>query len=247
MNKTVIFFTDKHSRIITDSYNLDMAILNSFRDIWEFDNTAIIMDRSITDIISNDYIFGDDRLGIYVSDDYGDNYDFCVNIKDELQMNKFISDHPNIPYLYVYSVNAPVYIQKLFLDGTSNVYEVNCYWLDDNDPGETIYIMEALDIWFSEKKVYPLFTLKKYVPDYKRKELEEKLIARRAIQFQAEMDRKIDRNYTPYKVPGLSSAHAYQEIDPGIIFKASTMHLNIVNANSRIVNITGLSIKDFEE
>ena len=99
MNKTVIFFTDKHSRIITDSYNLDMAILNSFRDIWEFDNTAIIMDRSITDIISNDYIFGDDRLGIYVSDDYGDNYDFCINIKDELQMNKFISDHPNIPYL----------------------------------------------------------------------------------------------------------------------------------------------------
>ena len=136
-----------------------------------------------------------------------------------------------------------LYIQKLFLDGTSNVYEVNCYWLDDNDPGETIYIMEALDIWFSEKKVYPLFTLKKYVPDYKRKELEEKLIARRAIQFQAEMD----KNYMPYKVPGLSSAHAYQEIDPGIIFKASTMHLNIVNANSRIVNITGLSIKDFEE
>lgn len=243
MNKTVIFFTDKHSRIITDSYNLDMAILNSFRDIWEFDNTAIIMDRSITNIISNDYIFGDDRLGIYVSDDYGDNYDFCVNIKDELQMNKFISDHPNIPYLYVYSVNAPVYMQKLFLDGTSNVYEIKCHWLDDNDPGETIYIMEALDISFSEKKVYPLFTLKKYVPDYKRKELEEKLIPRRAIQFQAE----IDRNYMPYKVPGLSSVHAYQEIDPGIIFKASTMHLNIVNANSRIVNITGLSIKDFEE
>ena len=103
--------------------------------------------------------------------------------------------------------------------------------------------MEALDISFSEKKVYPLFTLKKYVPDYIRKELEEKLIARRAIQFQTE----IDRNYILYEVPGLSYVHAYREIDPGIIFKASTMHLNIVNANSRIVNITGLSIKDFEE
>lgn len=57
MNKTVIFFTDKHSRIIMSSHNLEMAIINSFRDIWEFDNTAIIMDRSITDIISNDYIF----------------------------------------------------------------------------------------------------------------------------------------------------------------------------------------------
>lgn len=222
MKKGIIFFTDKHSRIITDSYNLDMAILNSFRDIWEFDNTAIIMDKSITDIISNDYIFGDDRLGIYVSDDYGDNYDFCVNIKGELQMNKFISDHPDIPYLYVYSVKSPRYIHEMFLDGESEVYEIKCNWLDDNDPGEAIYITEAVDISFSEKKVYPLFTLKKYVPDYKRKELEEKLIARRAIQFQA-------------------------EIDSGIIFKVSTMHLNIVNANSRIVNITGLSIKDFEE
>lgn len=243
MKKGIIFFTDKHSRIITDSYNLDMAILNSFRDIWEFDNTAIIMDKSITDIISNDYIFGDDRLGIYVSDNYGDNYDFCVNIKDELQMNKFISDHPNIPYLYVYSVKSPRYIHEMFLDGESEVYEIKCNWLDDNDPGETIYIMDAVDISFSEKKIYPLFTLKKYVPDYIRKELEEKLI-RRAIQFQVE----IDRNYMSYKVPGLSSAHAYQEIDPGIIFKASIMHLNIVNTNSRIVNITGLSIiKDFEE
>lgn len=243
MNKTVIFFTDKHSRIIMSSHKLEMAIINSFRDIWEFDNTAIIMDRSITDIISNDYIFGDDRLGIYVSDDYGDNYDFCVNIKDELQMNKFISDHSNIPYLYVYSDKSPRYIHEMFLDGESEVYEIKCHWLDDNDPGETIYIMEALDISFSEKKVYPLFTLKKYVPDYIRKELEEKLIARRAIQFQTE----IDRNYILYEVPGLSYVHAYQEIDPGIIFKASTMHLNIVNANSRIVNITGLSIKDFEE
>lgn len=243
MNKTVIFFTDKHSRIIMSSHNLEMAIINSFRDIWEFDNTAIIMDRSITDIISNDYIFGDNRLGIYVSDDYGDNYDFCVNIKDELQMNKFISDHPNIPYLYVYSDKSPRYIHEMFLDGESEVYEIKCHWLDDNDPGETIYIMEALDISFSEKKVYPLFTLKKYVPDYIRKELEEKLIARRANQFQTE----IDRNYILYEVPGLSYVHAYQEIDPGIIFKASTMHLNIVNANSRIVNITGLSIKDFEE
>lgn len=243
MKKGIIFFTDKHSRIITDSYNLDMAILNSFRDIWEFDNTAIIMDRSITNIISNDYIFGDDRLGIYVSDDYNDNCYFCVNIKDELQMNKFISDHPNIPYLYVYSDKSPRYIHEMFLDGESEVYEIKCNWLDDNDPGETIYIMEALDISFSEKKVYPLFTLKKYVPDYIRKELEEKLMARLAIQFQAE----IDRNYMPYMVPGLSSAHAYQEIDPGIIFKASIMHPNIVNANGRIVNITGLSIKDFEE
>ena len=244
MKKGIIFFADKHSRIIIDSYNLDMAILNSFRDVWEFDNTAIIMDRSIINIISDDYIFGDNRLGIYVSDDYNDNCYFCVNIKDELQMNKFISDHPNIPYLYVYSDKSPRYIHEMFLDGESEVYEIKCDWLDNNDPGKTIYIMEALDISFSEKKVYPLFTLKKYVPDYIRKELEEKLMIRRAIQFQAE----IDRNYMPYKVPGLSSAHTYQEIDPGIIFKASIIHLNIVNANSRIVNITGLSIiKDFEE
>lgn len=145
--------------------------------------------------------------------------------------------------MIIYSDKSPRYIHEMFLDGESEVYEIKCHWLDDNDPGETIYIMEALDISFSEKKVYPLFTLKKYVPDYIRKELEEKLIARRAIQFQTE----IDRNYILYEVPGLSYVHAYQEIDPGIIFKASTMHLNIVNANSRIVNITGLSIKDFEE
>ena len=229
MKKGIIFFTDKHSRIITDSYNLDMAILNSFRDIWEFDNTAIIMDKSITDIISNDYIFGDDRLGIYVSDDYGDNYDFCVNIKDELQMNKFISDHPNIPYLYVYSDKSPRYIHEMFLDGESEVYEIKCDWLEVQE--SPCYIMEVSDLKFSGKKPYPLFILRRYVPDYVRKEIEERLTKQFIFQYVAGINR-------------LSYGAPYQEIDPEIVFKSSLIPTEIINADTIIDHMIGIVIKD---
>ena len=67
MKKAVIFFTDRESNIIVDSYNLNMAIINSFRDVSEFDNTAIIMDTTVINSISNEYILGENRLGIFVS------------------------------------------------------------------------------------------------------------------------------------------------------------------------------------
>ena len=101
MKKAVIFFTDRESNIIVDSYNLNMAIINSFRDVSEFDNTAIIMDTTVINSISNEYILGENRLGIFVSGNYNDNWDFCVNIKDVRQLRKFIGDHPSISYLYI--------------------------------------------------------------------------------------------------------------------------------------------------
>lgn len=211
MKKGIIFFTDKHSRIITDSYNLDMAILNSFRDIWEFDNTAIIMDRSITNIISNDYIFG-----IYVSDDYNDNCYFCVNIKDELQMNKFISDHPSIPYLYVYSDKSPRYIHEMFLDGESEVYEIKCDWLEVQE--SPCYIMEVSDLKFSGKKPYPLFILRRYVPDYVRREIEERLTKQFIFQYVAGIN-------------GLSYSASCQEVDPEIVLKSSLIQTEIIIKN----------------
>lgn len=162
MQKAIIFFTDKHSKIITDSHNLEMAILNSFRDVSEFDNTAIIMDNYIANIISNEFIFGENRLSIYISLDYNDNYSFCINIKDKRQMNKFISDHSTIRYLYIYSKNSPYYIHEMFLDGTSEVYEIKCNWLDVKE--SPCHITEAFDLVFSDEKSYPLFTLKRYVP-----------------------------------------------------------------------------------
>lgn len=213
MKKGIIFFTDKHSRIITDSYNLDMAILNSFRDVSEFNNTAIIMDRPIINIISNDYIFGDNRLGIYVSDDYNDNCYFCVNIKDKIQMYKFINDHPSIPYLYVYSDKSPRYIHEMFLDGESEVYEIKCDWLEVQE--SPCHIMEISDLKFSGKKLYLLFTLNKYVPDYVRREIEERLTKQFIFQYAAGINR-------------LSYGASCQEVDPEIVLKSLLIQTEII-------------------
>lgn len=213
MKKGIIFFTDKHSRIITDSYNLDMAILNSFRDVSEFNNTAIIMDRPIINIISNDYIFGDNRLGIYVSDDYNDNCYFCVNIKDKIQMYKFINDHPSIPYLYVFSDKSPRYIHEMFLDGESEVYEIKCDWLEVQE--SPCYIMEISDLKFSGKKLYPLFILRRYVPDYVRREIEERLTKQFIFQYAAGINR-------------LSYGASCQEVDPEIVLKSSLIQTEII-------------------
>lgn len=229
MKKGIIFFTDKHSRIITDSYNLDMAILNSFRDVSEFNNTAIIMDTNIINIISNDYILGGNRLGIFVSEDYNDNWDFCVNIKDNRQMCKFIDDHPSILYLYVYSEESPRYIHEMFLDGESEVYEIKCDWLEVKE--SPCYIMEVSDLKFSGKKPYPLFILRRYVPDYVRKEIEERLTKQFIFQYVAGINR-------------LSYGAPYQEIDPEIVFKSSLIPTEIINADTIIDHMIGIVIKD---
>lgn len=251
MKKGIIFFTDKHSRIITDSYNLDMAILNSFRDIWEFDNTAIIMDRSIINIISDDYIFGDNRLGIYVSDDYNDNCYFCVNIKDKIQIYKFINDHPSIPYLYVYSEKSPRYIHEIFMDGNSDVYEINCEWLEAKE--SPCRIMEALNLILVKEKAYPFFTVTKYLPDTVYNEIYDRIRNNISFTAQCEIDRLLSeavlkgrvRNYMADRMSGLMYAsYYYQEIDPGIVFKSSPVHIEPIDTDNIISYITGLSIKD---
>ena len=150
-----------------------MAIINSFRDISEFDNTAIIMDTNVINSISNEYILGENRLGIFVSGNYNDNWDFCVNIKDVRQLRKFISDHPSVSYLYVYSEKSPRYIHEIFMDGNSDVYEINCEWLEAKE--SPCKIMEALNLILVKEKAYPFFTVTKYLPDTVYNEIYDRL------------------------------------------------------------------------
>lgn len=250
MNKTVIFFTDRHSRIIADPYNLNMAIINSFRDVSEFNNTAILMDDNVINSISNEYILGENRLGIFVSGDYNDNWDFCVNIKDDRQMRKFISDHPSISYLYVYSEKSPKYIHEIFLDGNSDVYEINCEWLEaDESPCK---IMEALNLILVKEKAYPFFTVTKYLPDTVYNEIYDRIRNNISFTAQCEIDRLLSeavlkgrvRNYMADRMSGLMYASYYQEIDPGIAFKASPVHIEPIDTDSIVSYISGLPIKN---
>lgn len=250
MNKTVIFFTDRHSRIIADPYNLNMAIINSFRDVSEFNNTAILMDDNVINSISNEYILGENRLGIFVSGDYNDNWDFCVNIKDDRQMRKFISDHPSISYPYVYSEKSPKYIHEIFLDGNSDVYEINCEWLEANE--SPCKIMEALNLILIKEKAYPFFTVTKYLPDTVYNEIYDRIRNNISFTAQCEIDRLLSeavlkgrvRNYMADRMSGLMYASYYQEIDPGIVFKASPVHIEPIDTDSIVSYISGLPIKN---
>ena len=250
MKKAVIFFTDRESNIIVDSYNLNMAIINSFRDVSEFDNTAIIMDTTVINSISNEYILGENRLGIFVSGNYNDNWDFCVNIKDVRQLRKFIGDHPSISYLYVYSEKSPRYIHEIFMDGNSDVYEINCEWLEAKE--SPCKIMEALNLILVKEKAYPFFTVTKYLPDTVYNEIYDRIRNNISFTAQCEIDRLLSeavlkgrvRNYMADRMSGLMYASYYQEIDPGIVFKASPVHIEPIDTDNIISYITGLSIKD---
>lgn len=133
VNKTLLIFTDKYGRLL-DTHNLDCAYCNILNEIPILENTAVIFDDYSQYLIGDQYIFGDNRLPIYVSDNYDHNLDWAVNLKSKNVLDSYIEEHDvNFVYLHL----TP-YITKYGFDKSDVIIEVRCEFLDGSDGEPTI-------------------------------------------------------------------------------------------------------------
>ena len=133
VNKTLLLFTDKYGRLL-DTHNLDCAYCNILNEIPILENTAVIFDEYSQYLIGDQYIFGYNRLPIYVSDNYDYNLDWAVNLKSKDALDSYIREHDvNFVYLHL----TP-HITKYGFDKSDVIIEVRCEFLDGSKGEPTI-------------------------------------------------------------------------------------------------------------
>ena len=132
VNRTLLIFTDKYGRLL-DTHNLDCAYCNILNEIPILENTAVVFDDYSQYLIGDQYIFGYNRLPIYVSDNYDHNLNWAVNLKSKDALDSYIREHDvNFVYLHL----TP-HITKYGFDKSDVIIEVRCDFLDGSD-GEPI-------------------------------------------------------------------------------------------------------------
>ena len=133
VNRTLLIFTDKYGRLL-DTHNLDCAYCNILNEIPILENTAVVFDDYSQYLIEDKYIFGYNRLPIYVSDNYDHNLDWAVNLKSKDALDSYIREHDvNFVYLHL----TP-HITKYGFDKSDVIIEVRCDFLDGSDGEPTI-------------------------------------------------------------------------------------------------------------
>ena len=133
VNRTLLIFTDKYGRLL-DTHNLDCAYCNILNEIAILENTAVVFDDYSQYLIGDQYIFGYNRLPIYVSDNYDHNLDWAVNLKSKDALDSYIREHDvNFVYLHL----TP-HIIKYGFDKSDVIVEVRCDFLDGSDGEPTI-------------------------------------------------------------------------------------------------------------
>lgn len=133
VNKTLLIFTDKYGRLL-DTHNLDCAYCNILNEIPILENTAVIFDDYSQYLIGDRYIFGYNRLPIYVSDNYKHNLDWAVNLKSKDVLDSYIKEH-DINFVYLH---LTPHTTKYGFDKSDVIIEVRCEFLDGSDGEPTI-------------------------------------------------------------------------------------------------------------
>lgn len=133
VNRTLLIFTDKYGRLL-DTHNLDCAYCNILNEVPILENTAVIFDEYSQYLIGDQYIFGYNRLPIYVSDNYDHNLDWAVNLKSKNVLDSYIKEHDaNFVYLHL----TP-HTTKYGFDKSDVIIEARCEFLDGSKGEPTI-------------------------------------------------------------------------------------------------------------
>lgn len=128
VNRTLLIFTDKYGRLL-DTHNLDCAYCNILNEIPILENTAVIFDEYSQYLIGDQYVFGYNRLPIYVSDNYEYNLDWAINLKSKDALDSYMREHDvNFVYLHL----TP-HTTKYGFDKSDAIIEVRCEFLDGSD------------------------------------------------------------------------------------------------------------------
>lgn len=133
VNRTLLIFTDKYGRLL-DTHNLDCAYCNILNEIPILENTAVIFDEYSQYLIGDQYIFGYNRLPIYVSDNYDHNLDWAVNLKSKGALDSYIREH-DVNFIYLH---LTPHTTKYGFDKSDVIIEVRCEFLDGSDGEPTI-------------------------------------------------------------------------------------------------------------
>lgn len=133
VNRTLLIFTDKYGRLL-DTHNLDCAYCNILNEIAILENTAVVFDDYSQYLIGDQYIFGYNRLPIYVSDNYDHNLDWAVNLKSKDALDSYIREH-DVNFIYLH---LTPHITKYGFDKSDVIIEVRCDFLDGSGGEPTI-------------------------------------------------------------------------------------------------------------
>lgn len=133
VNKALLIFTDKYGRLL-DTYNLEHAYHNLLNQLSILDNTAVIFDDYSQYLIGDQYIFGYNRLPIYVSRKYENNIDWAVNLKSKDILNQYINTH-NVNFVYLHLTS---YTMDYDFDKSDVIIEIRCRFLGESNNGPSI-------------------------------------------------------------------------------------------------------------
>lgn len=157
VNRTLLIFTDKYGRLL-DTHNLDCAYCNILNEVPILENTAVIFDEYSQYLIGDQYVFGYNRLPIYVSDNYEYNLDWAINLKSKDALDSYMREHDvNFVYLHL----TP-HTTKYGFDKSDAIIEVRCEFLDGSDGEPTIKDLFthrecSKDSVSSDKNMYSLY------------------------------------------------------------------------------------------